>query len=129
MKFLYPVAPPVTCVVERAPNLRIRALTNMGTPSNDPLATTRSGLSRLTAGELEVCVLHFADGRPQPLIADWLGTTLRAVQLKVQSAVEKVPELRPLMSKSRFKPKRPKVLHLSQLTRMGGREPFNIDEV
>jgi DNA-directed RNA polymerase specialized sigma24 family protein len=88
-------------------------------------------LHRLSAKELEVCVLHFVDGHSQLTIAEWLGVTGRAVRLLVTSAVAKVPQLRPLRVKSRQKPVRPRIVHLSQIDNPRDRErgPFNADEI
>lgn len=86
-------------------------------------------MARLSPDELEASVLHFAEGRSQAQIADWLGASLRTVQLRIQAAIGKVPQLRPLRTQTQSKAKRPRILHLSQLTRFNGREPFNVDEI
>jgi len=88
-------------------------------------------LQNLTEKELETCVLHFVDGHDQMTIAEWFGTTLRAVQLLVESALRKVPQLRPLCTKTREKPPRPRIVHLSQIDNPRDRErgPFNADEL
>lgn len=118
-----------TYVAKKGESCRIRALMNMGTALNEPLYAMRSAVSALTPAEMEICVLHFADGRSQALVARWLNVSLRHVQRTVASAVEKVPQLQPLCAKSRFKPKRPHLLQLSQLKNFTGREMFNIDEL
>jgi DNA-directed RNA polymerase specialized sigma24 family protein len=91
----------------------------------------RRQLRNLTQHELELCVMHFVDGHSQASIAQWLGTTLRAVQKVMTSAVAKVPQLRPLRVKARRKPARPRLVHLSQIDNPRDRErgPFNADEI
>jgi hypothetical protein len=79
----------------------------------------------LTPREIEVCAMHFVDGRPQSLIAEWLGLTLRCVEQCVTRAIAKQPELRSLQTK----PRRPRILHLSQLNLGCDRGPFNADEL
>lgn len=102
----------------------------MGTTLNER-SVVHPLLQNLTLKELEVCVLHFVDGWSQGTIADWFSTTDRAVRLLVESAVKKVPQLRPLCVKSRQKPARPKIIHLSQIDDPNDRDrgPFNADEL
>ena len=101
--------------------LRFLVLTHMGTHSNDPppaaTVATAAGLRRLTPRELDVCVLHLADGWPQATVADWLGLSRRGVQLLLASAAAKVPPLRSIRTRNGERPRRPKVLHLSQIGR------------
>ena len=102
----------------------------MGT-TQERASSVRQLLHALTNKELEVCVLHFVDGHSQLTIAQWLGVTGRAVRLLVTSAVAKVPQLQPLRVKSRQKPARPRIVHLSQIDNPRDRErgPFNADEI
>lgn len=102
----------------------------MGTTLNTT-STVHPLLQKLTPKELEVCVLHFIDGQSQPTIAEWFCTTHRAVRLLIESAIAKVPQLRPLCAKSRLKPQRPRIVHLSQIDNPRDRErgPFNADEL
>jgi hypothetical protein len=88
-------------------------------------------LAKLTARELEVCVMHFADGQSQTTIAQWMHTNLRTIKRVIASAVAKVPQLAPLQTKSRLKPKQPRTVHLSQIDNPRDRErgPFNADEL
>jgi hypothetical protein len=88
-----------------------------------------SALGRLSARELEICMLHFVDGRSQSLIAEWFHIDTRVVERHLQSAVAKVPQLKPLQTQSRAKPKHVRVLHLSQLPGSDCHGPFNIDEL
>ena len=124
----------MTCMLNTAFTLPIRAIDNMGTTLNastnkfDPQAIVRQGLAQLTPREFEICVLHFIDGQSQLTIAEWFGTSGRMVRMHLKSAVEKVPQLKRLRVKSKRKEQRPKILHLSQL-RPTERGPFNADEV
>ncbi len=117
----------MTCMLIAPKNLRTCALDNMEATLNTP-KTVLDRLHRLTPREREICILHFIDGRPQALIAEWFGTTLRSVQLHITNAVAKVPELEPLRINSLQKPPRPKLFHLSQL-KATERGPFNADEI
>lgn len=113
---------------------RIRALTNMGSrlkavrnsPHHQAIVLDR--LHQLTPRELEICVLHFVEGRSQELIAEWFDLALRVVQRHITRAVLKVPELRPLRTKSLEQIRRPRIYQLSQLTG-ADRGPFNADEI
>jgi hypothetical protein len=118
------------CVDPILKNLPIRALVDMGTTLQTASNVQRL-LQNLTEKEMEVCVLHFVDGQSQLTIAEWFGTTGRAVRLLVESAVRKVPQLRPLCVKSLRKPARPRIVHLSQIDNHRDRErgPFNADEL
>jgi DNA-binding CsgD family transcriptional regulator len=115
-------------------DVRIRALTNMGSKlkavRNSPhhRAIVLDRLHQLTPRELETCVLHFIEGRSQELVAEWLGVTLRMVQQHISNAVLKVPELRPLRTKSLEKIRRPRIYQMSQLNG-ADRGPFNADEI
>ncbi len=95
------------------------ALFNMGTTLNRQL--------NLTAREIEVCAMHFIDGRSQPLIADWLGVTLQCIRDCITVATSRQPALRKL----RVKTRRPKIIHLSQISDPRDRDhgPFNVDEL
>jgi FixJ family two-component response regulator len=117
----------MTCVMTASKNLRTCALDNMESTLNTPQSVL-DRLYRLTRREREICILHFVEGRSQALIAEWFGTTLRCVQLHITNAVAKVPELEPLRVLSLEKPRRPRLLHLSQL-RPTERGPFNADEL
>jgi DNA-binding NarL/FixJ family response regulator len=101
---------------------------NASTTEFDPRAIVRRHLEKLTPRELEICVLHFVEGRSQLLIADWLGIEGRTVRLHIKNAGKKIPQLRRLRIQSKSKIERPKILHLSQL-RPTERGPFNADEV
>ncbi len=79
----------------------------------------------LTSREIEVCAMHFVDGRPALQIAEWLGLTLRCVEQCVLRAIAKQPQLLSL----RTKISRPRILHLSQLNHDRERGPFNADEL
>jgi hypothetical protein len=79
----------------------------------------------LTPREIEVCAMHFVDGRPQSLIADWLGLTLQHVRQCVARAIAKQPRLRLL----RVKTRRPHIFQMSQLNHARERGPFNVDEL
>jgi len=115
-------------------NIPIRALTHMGSQlkavRNSPhhQAIVLDRLHSLTPRELEVCVLHFIEGRSQDLVAEWLGLTVRMVRYHITHAVLKVPELRPLRTKSLEKIRRPRIYQLSQLNG-AQRGPFNADEI
>jgi hypothetical protein len=102
----------------------------MGTALNTNSNVLRL-LGRLSTEEIEVCVMHFVDGRSQTTIAEWLGTNLRTVQRVIEAAVAKVPQLKPLCVKARQKPKQPRIVHLSQIENPRDRErgPFNADEL
>jgi DNA-binding CsgD family transcriptional regulator len=124
----------MTCNKSGLKKVRIRALVSMGTTlkatrnSPEHHEVVRHRIAKLTPAELEICLLHLVDGHSQAEIADWFGLTLRAVQKSVTLSVLKVPELRPLRTKSLQKPKRPRILQLSQL-RPTERGPFNADEL
>jgi DNA-directed RNA polymerase specialized sigma24 family protein len=110
------------------PPVRSPALTFVGTTTNHPATAAR--LLSLTPRELEVCVLHFADGRSQTQVAAWLGVTVRAIQKSIRSAVTKVPELEPLRVSQRQRHAKPRVVHLSQLSvRDRSSGLFNADEL
>jgi DNA-binding NarL/FixJ family response regulator len=81
----------------------------------------------LTPREKEICILHFIDGRSQPLIADWLGIYERSVRRCINRALKKYPALANLNHKSR----RPKIVHMSQIQNPRDLEhaPFNPDEL
>src|SRR4051794_494937 len=102
----------------------------MGTTLNSS-SDVRPLLARLTPRELDVCVFHFVDGQSQTVIAQWLHTNLSTIKRVVASAVAKVPQLKPLQTKSRLKPKQPRTIHLSQIENPRDRErgPFNADEL
>ncbi len=124
---IHPVSE-LVLVFDRVPGAEVRspALTLVETSRNQ----TTARLLTLTARELEVCVMHFADGSSQTQIAAWLGVTLRAVQKSIKSAVTKVPELGPLRVSRRQHHAKPRVVHLSQLSvkdRSSGL--FNADEL
>src|SRR5579862_9919967 len=82
---------------------------------NAPTGLTASAASSdpltLTPREKEICILHFIDGRPQPLIADWLGIDERSVRRYLTRAIAKYPALAKINTKSR----RPKIVHMSQI--------------
>ena len=124
----------MTCIISNPLTPPIRAIDNMGitlTTSStefDPRAIVRAHLARLTPREFEICVLHFVEHQSQLQIAEWLGMDGRTLREHIQNAVKKVPQLKRLRIKSRVKPTRPKILHLSQL-RPTERGPFNADEV
>ena len=127
--------PVSTCVPGMGSGLRHLALSIMGTHSDDPLTApttdTAAGLRRLTGPELEACVLHLADGWPQATVAGWLGVSRRGVQLLLASAAAKVPALRSLWVRSVAPPvkrRRPRVLHLSQLSAADGM-PLDADDL
>ncbi len=109
--------------------LRFLVLSNMGTHSNDatPADEAAAGLGRLTERELDVCVLHLADGWPQATVAEWLGVSRRGVQLLLASATVKVPPLRSLRTRGRPS-RRPRILHLSQIGR-AEQGPFDADDL
>ena len=125
-----------TCVPGMGSGLRHRVLSIMGTHSDDPLTPAAvdaaAGLRRLTGPELEACVLHLADGWPQATVAGWLGVSRRGVQLLLASAAAKVPALRSLWVRSAVAPppkrRRPRVLHLSQLSAADGM-PLDADDL
>jgi len=81
----------------------------------------------LTKREIEVCAMHFVDGRDQRLIAQWLGLTLQSVRECVARALIRQPQLRKLRTKTR----RPKIVHMSQIQNPRDIEhaPFNADEI
>jgi FixJ family two-component response regulator len=114
--------------------VRIRALVDMGTTlkakrnSPEHRDVVRGRIAQLSESELEICLLHLVDGHSQTQIAEWLDLTLRAVQKSVTLSVLKVPELRPLRTKSLEKPTRPRIFQLSQL-RPTERGPFNADDL
>jgi DNA-directed RNA polymerase specialized sigma24 family protein len=113
---------------------RIRVLRDMGnrlkavrnSPQHRAIVLDR--LQQLTPRELEICLLHFVEGRSQELIAEWFDLALRVVQRHICRAVLKVPELRPLRTKSLEKVRRPKIYQMSQLNGFD-RGPFNVDEI
>ena len=107
--------------------LRFLVLSNMGTHGNDPRPTA-ARLGRLTPRELEVCVLHLADGWPQATVADWLGVSRRGVQVLLASAARKVPPLRSLQARAARPPRRPRIFHLSQIG-PADRGPFDADDL
>ena len=116
----------VTCVRPPGSGLRHLVLSNMGTQLDE----TAAGLDRLTERELEACVLHLADGWPQATVAGWLGVSRRGVQLLLASAAGKVPALRSLWARSAAAPppRRPRVVHLSQLA-TADRAAFDADDL
>jgi hypothetical protein len=79
----------------------------------------------LTPREIEVCAMHFVDGRPQSLIAEWLGLTVQCVRQCLARSISKQPQLRSLQLKTQ----RPRIFHLSQLNHDRERGPFNVDEL
>ncbi len=111
-----------------------RALTNMSTTLNVNddriVAAVRRKLSELTEREIDICLLHFVDARPQALIAQWLGLNRKTVVEHLESAMQKVPELLPLRKTMQKRAPRVRIHHLSQLPR-GDRQrgPFNRDEL
>jgi predicted DNA-binding protein (UPF0251 family) len=110
------------------PEVRSPALTFVEITTNHPATTAR--LLTLTPRELEVCVLHFAEGRSQTQVAAWLGVTVRAIQKSIRRAVIKVPELKPLQVSQRQRHAKPRVVHLSQLSmRDRSSRLFNADEL
>lgn len=102
--------------------LRFCALYNMGTT----LFSSSSQLN-LKPREIEVAAMHFVDGRPLAIIAEWLGLTQRAVELCLAGVVKKYPALANLNRKTR----RPKIVHMSQIENPRDIEhaPFNPDEL
>jgi FixJ family two-component response regulator len=115
-------------------NLRIPALLYMGTTlkarrnSPEHRALVLARFDQLTPCEKEVCVLHLIEGHPQTTVADWLGVSLRVVQMHLTHAVLKIPELRPLRTKAEQKTRHPRVTPFSQLP-PDERGPFNADEI
>jgi hypothetical protein len=94
-------------------------------------SNVRRLLERLSPDEIEICIMHFVDGHSQTTIAEWFGGNLRTIQRIVATAVAKVPQLKPLRTKTRKKPKKPRIVHLSQIEnpRDRTRGPFNADEL
>jgi hypothetical protein len=128
-----------SCPPARGSGLRFLVLSNMGTHVDDhdaadppDAASTAAALRRLSQPELDVCVLHLADGWPQATVARWLGFSRRNVQLLLGSAVRKAPALRRLWARTGAgccsPPRRPRVLHLSQLA-SAERGPFDADDL
>jgi hypothetical protein len=115
-----------TCATARASDTYGCALYNMGISLNVIDERNFAGRLNLTPREIEVCAMHFVDGRPQPVIAEWLGLTIQSVRECVERSLSKQPQLRSL----RVSTPRPKIFHLSQLnSRDRERGPFNIDEL
>jgi predicted DNA-binding protein (UPF0251 family) len=120
----------VSCDEVPGSGLRFLVLSNMGTHSNGPpadVSETAEGLERLSPRELDVCVLHLAEGWSQSTVAQWLGVSRRSVLLLLASAGEKVPPLRSLRSRGRALP-RPRIVHLSQIGR-AEQGPFDADDL
>ncbi len=113
---------------------RIRASVDMGNrlktsaSAVDRRALALTRLRQLSPCELRICLMHLLEGHSQVQVAEWLGITLRTVQRHITRAILKVPELKPLRTKSLLKPPRPKICAFSQL-KGGERGPFNPDEI
>ncbi len=112
-------------------NICIRAYGSMEQTTNPPPAVDRrelvlQRLRQLSPRETEMCILHFVEGRSQTQIAEWLGITVQMVQRHISRAVLKVPELLPLRTKGVEKPPRPRVYHLSQISRAESCDPSEL---
>lgn len=85
----------------------------------------------LTAREIEVCLLHFIEGRSQLLIAGWLGVTPQCIRQCIANAMAKQPALHTLRKQLRAPRRRPRLVHLSQIDNPRDRDrgPFNADEI
>jgi hypothetical protein len=110
-----------TYAKNQSPKVDLCALYNMGTSLNGSSARTMR--LNLTPREMEVCAMHFVDGRPQSIIAQWLGLTLQCVKKCMACAILKHPELKTLRAS-----KRPRVRNFCDLT-AEDRGPFNPDEL
>ncbi len=121
----------VGCAPIPGSGLRFLVLSHMGTHSDDrpaEMKTAANGLGRLTPRELEVCVLHLADGWSQETVADWLGLSRRTVQFMLASATRKVPPLQRLHARATGPARRPRIVHLSQIG-SAERGPFDADDL
>src|SRR5258707_2303398 len=115
-----------TCATRSTKNIYGCALSNMGIPLTATNRPRFTGRLNLTEREIEVCAMHFVDGRPQSLIAEWLGLTIQCVRQCVANAVLKQPQLRSLRTGT----PRSRIVHMSQLNcRDRKRGPFNVDEL
>jgi DNA-directed RNA polymerase specialized sigma24 family protein len=93
--------------------------TYMGTTLNDPACSTewelvRQQLSQLTPKELDICLLHFVDERPQAVVAEWLGLNRATVVEHIDSALTKVPALHRLRIALQTPKPKIRIQHLSQ---------------